>query len=166
MYDILITGSCTKEIGSIKSSLHSEFSIIDFGLLRQFLGLKIEKYKVGIKANQPKHAVDLLLKFKMAGCKASNFPFLSGIKLGEFGASPLVDNSLYIQLVGSLLYLTHSRPNLEYVVGVVSIYMYYIDEIHRKAANIILHYVQGTKHFGVHYDVGSPQELVGFTDFD
>ena len=61
--------------------------------------------------------------FKMAECKASKLPFLLGIKLGEFSASPLVDNSLYIQLVGSLLCLKHSRPDLKYAIGVVSRYM-------------------------------------------
>ena len=80
----------------------------DLGLLMQFLGLEIDQSEVGIKVSQPKYFVDLLLKFKMAECKASKCPFLSGIKLGEFGASPLVDNSLYKQLVGRLLYLTHS----------------------------------------------------------
>ena len=59
----------------------------------------------------------------MAECKVSKCPFLSETKLGEFGASPLVDNSLYIQLVGSLMYLTHSQPDLEYVVGIVQRYM-------------------------------------------
>ena len=88
--------------------MHSEFSMTDLGLLKQFLRLEIEKYEAGIKVNLPNYVVDLLLKFKMAECKASKFPFLSGIKLGDFGASPLVDNSLYRQLVGSLLYLTYS----------------------------------------------------------
>ena len=46
--DILITGSCIDDIGSIKSSLHSEFSMIDLGLLKQFLVLDIEKYDVEI----------------------------------------------------------------------------------------------------------------------
>ena len=55
--------------------------------------------------------------------KVTKFPFILGIKLGEFGESPFVDNSLYKQLVGSLLYLTHSRPYLEYVVGFVVRYM-------------------------------------------
>ena len=64
--DIFITGSFTKEIGSIKSSLHSEFSMIDLGLLRKFLGLEIEKYEAGIKFIQWKYATDLLLNFKMA----------------------------------------------------------------------------------------------------
>ena len=80
----------------------------DLGLLRQFLGLEIEKSDAGIKVIQLKYAADMLLKFKMDECKVSKLPFLSGIKLGEFGASPLVDNLLYRQLVGSLLYLTHS----------------------------------------------------------
>ena len=102
----------------------------------------------------------------MAECKESKCLFLSGIKLVDFGASPLVDNSLYIQLVKSLLYLTHSQPNLEYDVGDFEIYMHEPHGIHWKDAKIILHYVQGTKHFGVHYVASSPLELVGFSDSD
>ena len=62
--------------------------------------------------------------------------------------------------------LIHSELDLEYVLGVFDGYMQQPNEIHWKAAKRILHYVQGTKHFGVHYVVGSPLELVGFTDFD
>ena len=91
-------------------------------------------------------------------------PFLLGVKLGDFGSSPLVDNSLYRKLVGSLLYLTHSRPELAYVVGVVARYMQDPHEIHWKDAKRILHYVQGTKHFRIHYVASSPLELVGFTN--
>ena len=65
----------------------------DLGLLREFIGLEIEQSEVGIKVIQPNYVSDLLLKFKMVECKASKFTFLSGIKLGDFGASPLVDNS-------------------------------------------------------------------------
>ena len=120
---IFIKGICTKEVGSIKASLHSEFSMTSLGLLKQFLGLEIEKYKRGIMIIKQKYDSDLLLNFNMAECKASKFPFLSGIKLGVVGDSPLVDSSLYRHLVGSLLYLTHSRPNLASVVGVVERYM-------------------------------------------
>ena len=99
--DIFITRSCIDDIGSIKSSLHCEFSMTDLGLLKQFLGLDIEQFDVGIKVNQSKYVADLLLKFKMAECKIAKCPFLSGVKRGDFGSSPLVDNSLYRQLVGS-----------------------------------------------------------------
>ena len=102
----------------------------------------------------------------MAKCKASRFPFLLGIKLGKFGASPLVDNSLYKQLVGSILYLIESQNYLKYVVGDVSRYVKNPNQIHLKDSKRILHYMQGTRQFGVHYVVGSPLELVGFTDSD
>ena len=82
--------------------------MVDLGLLKQFLGLEIEQDEAGIMSRQQKYVENLLFKFKMAECKTSKCPFLSSIKLGEFGASPLVDNSLYRQLVGRLLYLTHT----------------------------------------------------------
>ena len=77
-----------------------------------------------------------------------------------------MDNSLYRKLVGSLLYLTLSQPNLDYVIGVVAIYIQKPLEIHWKDAKWIFHYVQGAKHFGVHYVASSPLELVGFSDSD
>ena len=98
----------------------------DLGLLRQFLGLEIKKYGAGIKVSQPKYFAGMLLKFKIFECKVAKCPFLSRIKLGEFVTYPLVENSLYSQLVGSLLYLTHSQP----IVGVVSRYMQHPHEIH------------------------------------
>ena len=65
----------------------------------------------------------LLLILKMVECKESKCSFLLGVKIGDFVSSPLVDNSLYRKLVGSLLYLTHSQPDLDYAVGVVVMYM-------------------------------------------
>ena len=121
--DILITGSCTKEIGSTKSSLHSEFSMTDLGLLKQFLGLEIEQFERGIKVIQKKYVTGMLLKFKMVECKETKCPFLLGVKLGDFGSSPLENISLYQKLVGILLYITHSRPDFSYEVDVVSRYM-------------------------------------------
>ena len=115
--DLIITISCTNSIGQIKNSLHSEFAMTDIGLLRQFLGLEIEKNGKGIMLGQPQYASDLPKKFNMAECKASKSPFLSGIKLHEFGNSPMVDITLYRKLVGSLLYLTHTRPDLSYAMS-------------------------------------------------
>ena len=80
----------------------------DLGLLKQFIGLEIEKYERGIKFIQKNYTSDLLINFNMVECNASKCPFLSGMKLGEFGDSPLVDNSLYMQLVGILLNYLYS----------------------------------------------------------
>jgi hypothetical protein len=78
----------------------------------------------------------------------------------------LVDSTLYRQLVGSLLYLTHSIPDLSYVVGVVSRFMKESHELHWKVAKFILQYIQGTVTFGIHYAVDSTLDLIGFTDSD
>ena len=112
--------------------------------------------------------MDLLLKLKMDECKDNKCPFLLGVKLGDFGSFPLVDSLLYRKLVGSLLYITHSRPDLDYAMFFVSRYMQEPHEIHWKAAKRILHCVQGTKHFGIHYATRSLRELVGlpYSDWD
>ena len=55
---------------------------------------------------------------------------------------------------------------MSYVVGVAAIYMKYHNDIHWKASKRTLHYVEGTKHFGIHYVASSPLEIVGFTDWD
>jgi hypothetical protein len=74
----------------------------------------------------------------MTDCKSSLTPFLSGVKLEDGREIPLVDNTLYRQLVGNLLYLTHSKPNLSYAVGAVSKFMQEPHELHWKYAKCIL----------------------------
>jgi hypothetical protein len=77
----------------------------------------------------------------MTDCKSSPTPFLSGVKLEDGRDTPLVDNTLYKQLVGSLLYLTHSRTDLSYTVGVVSRFMQELHELHWKVEKCILQYI-------------------------
>ena len=83
----------------------------------------------------------MLKRFNMEDCKAAPYLFLLGIRLEEGGSTPLVDSILYRQLIGSLLYLTHSRPYISYVVSVVSRYMQEPHEMYWKASKRVLHYV-------------------------
>jgi hypothetical protein len=69
-------------------------------------------------------------------------------------------------IVGSLLYLTHTRPDISFVVGLGTRYMQTPHESHWKAAKSILRYVHGTVQFGIHYNLGGTPLLVGFTDSD
>ena len=102
----------------------------------------------------------------MKNCKSAPTPFLSGVKLEDGRDTPLVDNTLYRQLVGSLLYLTHSRPDLAYAVGAVSRLMQEPHELHWKVAKHILRYIQGTITFRIHYAKDCTLNLIGFTDSD
>jgi hypothetical protein len=100
----------------------------------------------------------------MTDYKSASTPFLSGVRLEDGGDTPLVDNTLYRQLVGSLLYITHSRPNLSYAVRAVSRFMQELHELHWKAANHILQYVHGTITFRIHYETYSALDLIRFID--
>jgi hypothetical protein len=102
----------------------------------------------------------------MTYCKSALTPFLSGVKLEDDGDTPLVENTLYRQLVGRFLYLTHSRPYLSYAVGAVSRFMQELHELHWKVAKCILQYIQGTITFGIHYAAESTLDLIRFTDSD
>ena len=76
-------------------SLHNAFEMSDLGLLKQFLGLKIEQNSDGIMVTQYKYILELLFKFNMAECKAAPFPFLSGISLEEGKSTPPMDCTIY-----------------------------------------------------------------------
>jgi len=117
------------------------------------------------KLSQEKYAWDLLEIFHMKNFKSTPTPFLSIVILEDGGYTPLVDNTLYIHLVGSLLFLAHSRPNLSYAVGAVSKFMQESHELHWKNAKCILQYVQGTITFWIHCAEDSTLDLIEFTDY-
>eukprot|EP00253_Pinus_taeda_P028698 PITA_28698 len=121
--NLLITGSSVSAIAAIKRALHDRFLMTDMGPLHFFLGLEISQDATAIKLSQSKYARDLLEIFHMTDCKPALTPFLSGVRLKDGGDTPLVDSALYRQLVRSLLYLTHSRPDLSYAIGAFSRYM-------------------------------------------
>ena len=102
----------------------------------------------------------------MKDCKARKTPFLSGVKVEEVDSSPMVNNTLYRQLIGCLLYLTHTQPDISYAVSVASRYMDKPHEIHWRSAKRILNFVQGTRTHGIFYKAKYDLELVGFTNSD
>jgi hypothetical protein len=164
--DLLIIGCSTSMIVAVNRILHDRFLMMNMGLLHFFLRLKISQDASGIKLSHAKYARDLLDRFHMIDYKSALNPFLSGVKLEDGEDTPLVDNTLYRQLVGSLLYLTHSRPYLSYVVGTVSRFMQEPHELHWKVAKHILRYVQGTITFWIQYATESTLYLIGFTNSD
>jgi hypothetical protein len=121
--DILITSSFASAIALVKDILHDRLYIKDMGPLHFFLCLDISQDAFDIKLSQANYVKDILDKFHMTNCKSAPTPFLSGIRIEDGGDTPLVDITLYRQLVGSLLYLTHTRQDISYVVGAVSRYM-------------------------------------------
>jgi hypothetical protein len=106
--DLSIADCSTSGIVAVKRILHDRFLMMVMGPLHFFLGLEISQDASCIKLSQDKYAQDLLERFHMTDCKSAPTPFLSGVRLEDGGDTPLVDNKLYRQLVGSLLYFTHT----------------------------------------------------------
>jgi hypothetical protein len=102
----------------------------------------------------------------MENCKLTPSPFQSGGKLDATCTSLEANATLYCQLVGSLLYLNHTYPDLSFGVGLVSQYMQTPHEIHWKVVKMILQCVLSTIQFKIHYSLGGTPLLVGFNDSD
>eukprot|EP00253_Pinus_taeda_P025939 PITA_25939 len=131
--DLILTGSDANLINHVKSSLKKKFEMIDLGHMHYFLGLQVLQSKEGISLFQSKYACDLLCHFHMEDFKPAPSPFQSGVKLSVTYTSPEVDATLYHQLVGKLLYLTHTHLDLSFAVGLVSRFMQKPRESHWKA---------------------------------
>jgi hypothetical protein len=154
VYELILTGSDSKLLNHVKTSLKNKFEMIDLGFLHCFLGPQVSQTNEGIFLSQSKYASNLLCLFHMDDCKPTPCPFQSGFKLTTTCTFPEVDATLYRQLVGSPLYLIHTCHDIYFVVGLVSHYMKTPHEIHWKPTKRILFYVRGTFQFGIHYSSG------------
>jgi len=109
--------------------------------------------------------MDILTCFKMINYKPCTTPFQCGVNLIKKIQTLAVDATLYRQQVDNLIYLTHSRPDISFVVSVVSQFLQDPKEIHWKKVKLIVDYIKGTTHFGIKYCRIS-YALVRFTNFD
>jgi hypothetical protein len=117
--DLILTSSDPKLLNHVKTNLKKKFEMTDLGFLHYFLSLQVLQTNEAIFISQSKHACDLLRRFHMDDCKPTPSPFQSGVKLTATYTSPEVDATMYRQLVGILLYLTHTRPDLSFNYNLV-----------------------------------------------
>lgn len=102
----------------------------------------------------------------MKDCNSVSTPTELGLKLTKNGAGKRVDATLYKQIIGSLMYLTTTRPDIMHAVNLISRYMENPTEVHLLAAERIFHYLKGTADFGILYRSDEKSSLIGFSDSD
>ena len=113
--------------------MKKEFEMTEVGLMKYFLGLEVMQTNKGIFTFQHKYATDILQRLRMDKCKRDvENPIALGTKLTKNDDEPVVNSTLYKQMVGSLMYLTATRPNLMYVVSLISIFMESPKDSHQK----------------------------------
>jgi len=164
--DIVYTGSSERLLSEFKREMMQRYEMSDLGLLHHFLGMEILQTDQGVFIHQGKYAKSLLSKFGLDDCKPVSIPLATGEKLKKVDESELADEGLYRRIVGSLLYLTATRPDLMYAASLLSRFMTGPTKIHMGAAKRILRYIQGTLSYGIEYVRDQSVTLIGFCDAD
>lgn len=149
-----------------KSQIINEFEMSNMDLLHYLLGLEVHQAEDGIFISQRKYARDLLIKFGLLSCKPAATPTNVGEKLQLNDGAEMDDAITFRSLVGGLIYLTHTRPDIAFSVGVISRFMQQPSKVHFGAAKRVLRYIAGTMDYGIWYSQVSNFRLCGFTDSD
>jgi hypothetical protein len=163
--DLFLTGE-EKLITDSKKKLVAEFEMKDLGLMLYFLGLEVWQSPEKIFLNQGKYAVEILKRFDMLDCKSMNTPMKTKLKLLVDTSSELIDAMLYRQIIGSLMYLTNTKPDICFVVNTMSQYLVEPRRVHLVVAKHVMRYLKGTLDFGLCYNGDQDFRLIGYTDSD
>jgi hypothetical protein len=164
--DLIVMGSCSREINSFKKQMQAEFKMSDLGPLSFYLGIEVHQQKGRITLSQGAYAARIVEKAGLAGCNPCATPMEPRLKLSKNSSAPTVDETMYRSLVNSLRYLVNTRPDLAFSVGYVSRFLERPTEEHLAAVKRIIRYVVGTVHLGCQYGRNDNWKLVGYSDSD
>ncbi|MCO5606861.1 hypothetical protein L7F22_061052 [Adiantum nelumboides] len=118
--DIIIGSGALEDGEHVKALLHKQFNMKDLGELRYFLEIELIRNESGIWLLQKKYGLDMLVKYGMTDCKPISTPLDHNLKLRINEGEVLDDATMYRRIVGSLIYMTISQPDLSYAIGLVN----------------------------------------------
>ena len=142
------------------------FEMFDLGIMNYFLGMEIYQCSSGIFISQRKYVDDILKKFKLESCKEVATPLAQNEKISKNDGEKLEKPSAYRRLVGNLLYLTATKPDLMFPVGLLSRFMSSPNNVHMGVVKRVLKYVRGTINLGIWYLKIGGVKLDGYADSD
>lgn len=163
--DMIITGDDFVEQEKLKGVLSKEFEVKDLGPMKYFLGMEVARTKQGIVVSQRKYILDLK-ETGMSGCKPVATPVEPKGKFKQVTKEKPVDKRMYQRLVGKLIYLSHTRPDIAFAVSLVSQYMHNPLEEHLEAVYRILRYLKKTPGAGLLFEKNEMRNVEAFTDAD
>ncbi|RVW85060.1 Retrovirus-related Pol polyprotein from transposon TNT 1-94 [Vitis vinifera] len=163
--DILITGNDPVSIATTKKFLHSHFHLKDLGDLKYFLGIEVSASKNGIFISQRKYALEIIEDAGLLGAAPIDTPMERGLKLSD-KSDLLKDQGRYRRLVGRLIYLTVSRPDITYAVHVLSRFMHQPRKAHMEAAFRVVRYLKNAPGQGLFFSSNNDFRLRAYCDSD
>ncbi|XP_017979725.1 PREDICTED: uncharacterized mitochondrial protein AtMg00810-like [Theobroma cacao] len=165
--DILIASNSAQAATAVKSHIDSQFKLKDLGTVKYFLGLEVARSPQGISICQRKYILDLLEEYGLLGAKPSSTPIDYNVKLRKVSKEEEVtDPTKYRQLVGKLLYLTFTRPDICYVVQNLAQFMDKPTVEHHMAAQRVLKYLKGAPGQGILMKRDSNLKISAYCDSD
>ncbi|CAL8078783.1 unnamed protein product, partial [Prunus armeniaca] len=164
--DIVYTGNDQEMLEDFKKDMKEKYEMTDLGLLHHFLGMVVIQTPTSIFIHQKKYATTLLNRFGLSECKPVSIPLVTSEKLSKDDGSGLASEEQYRRIVGSLLYLTATRPDIMFAASLLARFMHCPTSKHLGTAKHVLRYVKGTLDYGLEYVKGKGAVLIGYCDSD
>jgi isopentenyldiphosphate isomerase len=146
---IIFGGSSHTLVFRFQKMMKSEFQMSMMGELTFFLGIQEKQTKQGTFVHQAKYMNDLMKKFNMAELKPVSTPMSTTMSLGPDEDGKAVDQREYMSMIGFLLYLTATRSDIQFVVGLCARFQASPHSSHRTAVQRIFRYLKHTPEFGI-----------------
>jgi len=131
--DLLVIGSNESLVEEFKQEMMNVFEMTDLGLMTYFLGMEVKQSQNEVFICQKKYAKEILKKFQMEECKATSTPMNQKEKLSKNDGADKVDEGYFRSMIGCLMYLTTTRPDILFVVSLLSRFMHDASELHLRA---------------------------------
>ncbi|KAF7831623.1 Copia protein [Senna tora] len=131
------------------AKLNIMFSLKDLGSAYYFLGIEISRNSSGLHLCQSKYTLDILRKFNMLDCAPVPTPMVTGRHFSKNEGEPMKDPTLYRQVIGSLQYLTNTRPDIAFAVNKLSQFLSQPTDLHFQGVKRILRYLKGSYQYGI-----------------
>ncbi|CAN1342859.1 Retrovirus-related Pol polyprotein from transposon TNT 1-94 [Linum perenne] len=164
--DIIMTGNDESGIQILKTQLDQTFTIKDLGSLRYFLGLEIARSEKGINVCQRNYALEILKDSGMLACKPLLSPTEASGRMSINSGTLLNDPAVYRRLIGRLVYLCTSRPDICFAVNYLSQFVSKPTDLHMQAANRVLRYIKADPGKGLFFPASSELKIHSFSDSD
>ena len=164
MDEIIITGNNTAEAKLLEDHLLKHFEGKNLGPLKYFLGIEIAKASKGLLITQQKYILDILEDTELLNCHTNDTPIEVNHKLTLKEDDPSIEKTAYQKLIGRLLYLSHTRPDISYSVNVLSQFMHSPRRSHFQAAHRVMRDLKGTTGLGISFIKIGKLDLTLYTD--
>nr|GEU85170.1 retrovirus-related Pol polyprotein from transposon TNT 1-94 [Tanacetum cinerariifolium] len=164
--DIIFASTNIAMCDEFSNQMTNKFKMSMLGKMSFFLGFQISQSPKGIFINQSKYTSEIIKKYGLTSIDSVNTPMIENKKLDEDLQGKPVDATLYRGMIGSLMYLTASRPDLIYAVCLCAQYQAKHTEKHLQAVKRIFQYLKRTINMGLWYSEDTDMSLTSYADAD